>query len=147
MRGIAFVLWPSRTTLARFRINDIHINALSLQKYFVTEILELIVNEIVLWAYVLTMEHAPGSLTSVINASVFIVIIVIIFVVVVGYYFIAEDLHFCLLGFLTSSSTTRLYHGRVPRLTSDNFTCCQNTRQSGETMTSVSVGHIILTPI
>ena len=25
--------------------------------------------------------------------------------------------------FLTSSSTTRLYLGRVPRLTSDNFTC------------------------
>ena len=29
-----------------------------------------------------------------------------------------------LVGFLTSSSTTRLYRGRVPRLTSDNFTCC-----------------------
>ena len=28
-----------------------------------------------------------------------------------------------LVGFLTSS-TTRLYRGRVPRLTSDNFTCC-----------------------
>ena len=26
-----------------------------------------------------------------------------------------------LVGFLTSSSTTRLYRGRVPRLTSDNF--------------------------
>ena len=31
----------------------------------------------------------------------------------------------CLVGFLTSSSTTRLYRGRVPRLTSDNITCCR----------------------
>ena len=30
----------------------------------------------------------------------------------------------CLFGFLTSSSTTRLYRGRVPRLKSDNFMCC-----------------------
>ena len=52
----------------------------------------------------------------------------------------------CLFGFLTSSSTTRLYTGLVPRLKSDNFTCCHTTRQSGETMTSVSAGHIILTP-
>ena len=29
-----------------------------------------------------------------------------------------------LVGFLKSSSPTRLYRGRVPRLTSDNFTCC-----------------------
>ena len=28
-----------------------------------------------------------------------------------------------LVGLLTSSATTRLYRGRVPRLTSDNFTC------------------------
>ena len=28
-----------------------------------------------------------------------------------------------LIGFLTSSSATRLYRGRVPRLTSDNFKC------------------------
>ena len=46
-----------------------------------------------------------------------------------------------LFGFLTSSSTTRLYRGRVPRLTSGNL-----TRRSGETMTSVSAGQIILTP-
>ena len=45
----------------------------------------------------------------------------------------------CLFGFLTSSSITRLYRGRVPRLTPD-------TRQSGETLTSVSAGHIILAP-
>ena len=38
-----------------------------------------------------------------------------------------------------------LYRGRVPRLTSDNFTCC-HTRERVETMTSVSAGHIILTP-
>ena len=43
-----------------------------------------------------------------------------------------------LIGFLTSSSTTRLYRGRAPR---------QSVRQFyGETMTSVSAGHIILTP-
>ena len=36
----------------------------------------------------------------------------------------ARDLFVCLFAFLTSSSTTRLYRGRVPRLTSDNFTCC-----------------------
>ena len=51
----------------------------------------------------------------------------------------------CLFDFLTSSLTTRLYRGRVPRLTSDNCTCC-HTRDCGETMTSVSAGHIILTP-
>ena len=50
-----------------------------------------------------------------------------------------------LVGFLTSSSTTRLYRGQVPRLTSDNFTCCHTRDRVGETMTSVSVGHIILT--
>ena len=37
----------------------------------------------------------------------------------------------------TSSSTTRLYRGGVPRLASGNCTCC-HTRDSGETMTSVS---------
>ena len=45
----------------------------------------------------------------------------------------------CLFGFLTSSSTYRPYRGRVPRLTSDNFTCCHTRRQNGETI-------IILTP-
>ena len=44
-------------------------------------------------------------------------------------------------GFLTSSSITRLYRGRVPR----QFHVLPHTRQSGETMTSVSAGHIILT--
>ena len=34
-----------------------------------------------------------------------------------------------LVGFLTSSLTTRLYRGRVPRLTSDNF-MCNHTRDS-----------------
>ena len=52
---------------------------------------------------------------------------------------------FVSLVFLTSSSATRLYRGRVPRLTSDNSTCC-HTRQGRETRTSVSAGHIILTP-
>ena len=45
-------------------------------------------------------------------------------------------------GFLTSSSTTRLYHGRAPR----QFYVLPHMRQSWETMTSVSAGHIILTP-
>ena len=34
-----------------------------------------------------------------------------------------------LVGFLTSSSTTRLYRGRVLRLTSDNFTVLPHTRE------------------
>ena len=55
----------------------------------------------------------------------------------------AREVFLCLFRFSTSSSTTRLCRGRVPRLTSDTFTCC-HTR--GETMTSVSAGHIILTP-
>ena len=49
-----------------------------------------------------------------------------------------------LVGFFTSSSITGLYRERVPTLTSDNFTCC-HTQVSGETMTSVLAGHIILT--
>ena len=44
-----------------------------------------------------------------------------------------------------SSSTTRLYRGQVLRLNSDNL-LLPHTRQSWETMTSVSAGHIILTP-
>ena len=52
-----------------------------------------------------------------------------------------------LVGFITSSSTAKLYRELAPRLTSDNYKCCHTTRQSGETMTSVSAGHIILTPI
>ena len=51
-----------------------------------------------------------------------------------------------LFGFLTPSLATRLFHGRVPRLTSDNFHVLPHIRQSGETMTSISAGHIILTP-
>ena len=38
---------------------------------------------------------------------------------------------FGLFGFLTSSSTTRLYPGRVPRLTYDNFTCCHTRDRAG----------------
>ena len=36
-----------------------------------------------------------------------------------------------LVGFLTSSPTTRLYRGRVPRLTTDNFTCCHTRDRAG----------------
>ena len=50
-----------------------------------------------------------------------------------------------LVGFLTSSSTARLYRRRAPRLTADKIQVLPHTRQSGETMTSVSAGHIILT--
>ena len=59
--------------------------------------------------------------------------------------FIWEDF-FCLFGFLTSSSTTRLYRGRAPRQSVWQFYVLPHTRQSWETMISVSAGHIILTP-
>ena len=36
-----------------------------------------------------------------------------------------------LVGFLASSSTTSLYRGRVPRLASDNFTCCHTRDRAG----------------
>ena len=52
----------------------------------------------------------------------------------------------CLFGFLTSSSTTRLYRGRAPRQSVLQFYELPHMRQSWETMTSFSVGHIILTP-
>ena len=51
-----------------------------------------------------------------------------------------------LFGFLTSSSTTRLYRGRAPRQSVWQFYVLPHMRQSWETMTSVSAGHIILTP-
>ena len=43
--------------------------------------------------------------------------------------------------FLTSSSATRLYRGRDPRLTSNSFTCCYT--ETGQTMTSDLAVHII----
>ena len=51
-----------------------------------------------------------------------------------------------LVGFLTSSSTTRLYRGRAPRQSVWQFYVLPHMRQSWETMTSISAGHIILTP-
>ena len=36
-----------------------------------------------------------------------------------------------LVGFLTSSTAARLYCGRVPRLTSDNFTWCHTRDRAG----------------
>ena len=48
-----------------------------------------------------------------------------------------------LVGFLASQSTTGIYSRQVPRLTFDNFMCC-HTRDSWETMASVSAGNIIL---
>ena len=49
-------------------------------------------------------------------------------------------------GFLTSSSTTRLYRGRAPRPSVWQLYVLSHMTQSWETMTSVSAGHIILTP-
>ena len=51
-----------------------------------------------------------------------------------------------LVGFLTSSSTTRLYRGRAPRQSVWQFYVLPHMRQSWETMTSVSADRIILTP-
>ena len=45
--------------------------------------------------------------------------------------------------FKTFSPTTRLYLGRIPRLTSGNFLGTATPRQSAETMTSASAGHMI----
>ena len=59
--------------------------------------------------------------------------------------FIAFHNGIYLSDFLTSSSTTMLYRGWVPSLTSDNLCVLPHTRQSGETMASVSSCHIILT--
>ena len=50
-----------------------------------------------------------------------------------------------LVGFINPRQQQGYMTERAPRLMSDNFTCC-HTRQSGETMTSVSAVHIILTP-
>ena len=51
-----------------------------------------------------------------------------------------------LFGFVTSSSTTSLYRGQAPRQNVSQFYVLSHMRQSRETMTSVSAGHIILTP-
>ena len=50
-----------------------------------------------------------------------------------------------LVGFLTPS-TTRLYRGRAPRQSVWQFYVLPHMRQRWETMTSISAGHIILTP-
>ena len=52
----------------------------------------------------------------------------------------------CLFGFLTSSSTTRLYRRRAPKQSVWQFNVLPHMRQSWKTMTSVSAGRIILTP-
>ena len=57
-----------------------------------------------------------------------------------------EILFVWLVGFLTSSSTTRLYRGRALRQSVWQFYVLPHMRQSWETMTSVSAGHIIVTP-
>ena len=48
-----------------------------------------------------------------------------------------------LVGFLTSSSTTKLYRGRAPRQSVWQFYVLPHMRQSWETKASVSAGHII----
>ena len=55
----------------------------------------------------------------------------------------SSGLFVCLFGFLTSSSATKLYRGRVAKQT---FSRAATQRKNGETMTSVSAGHIILIP-
>ena len=53
---------------------------------------------------------------------------------------------FGLVGFLTSSSTTRLYRRRAPRQSVWQFYVLPHMRQSWDATTSVTTGHIILTP-
>ena len=48
---------------------------------------------------------------------------------------------FGLFGFLTSSSTTRLFRGRVSRLTPDNFTCCHTETERGDHDFCLSPSH------
>ena len=57
-----------------------------------------------------------------------------------------SHLFVCLVGFLAFSSTIRLYRGRAPRQSVWQFYMLPHMRQSWETMTSVSAGHIIMTP-
>ena len=49
----------------------------------------------------------------------------------------------CLFGCLTSSSTTRLYRGQVPRQSVLQFYVLPHMRQSWETMTCLSRSHYI----
>ena len=49
------------------------------------------------------------------------------------------QLFICFSGFLTSSSATRLYRGRVPRLTPDNFTCSHTETERGDRLLSQPV--------
>ena len=51
-----------------------------------------------------------------------------------------------LVGFLTSSLTSRIYRERAPRESVWQFYVLPHMRQSWGTMTSASAGHIILTP-
>ena len=52
---------------------------------------------------------------------IIIIIIIVRVIVIVIFKLIIISLVGWLVGFLTSSSTTRLYRGQAPRLTSDNF--------------------------
>ena len=54
-----------------------------------------------------------------------------------------KSVYVCLFGFLTSLSTTRLYRGRAPRESIGQFYVLPHMRQSWETITSVSAGHIL----
>ena len=75
--------------------------------------------------YCIQLEDSPSSL-------------VFFFVLMVSSVFFFSACFF-LFGFLTSSSTTRVYRGRVQRLTSDNFTCC-HTRDSLQSGLSIILG-------
>ena len=47
----------------------------------------------------------------------------------------------CLVGFLTSSSTTRVYRGRVPRLTFDNLFAATHQTERGDLDFCLSWSH------
>ena len=51
---------------------------------------------------------------------------------IICHFYSEHGLIVCLVGFLRSSSTTRLYHGRVPRLTSDNFCAATHETERGD---------------
>ena len=53
---------------------------------------------------------------------------------ILNFHYIRETKLVCLVGFLTSSSTTRLYRGRAPRQSVWQFNVLPHMRQSWETM-------------
>ena len=81
-----------------------------------------------LWAW--SVSHSSGT-----KGITFVALIAV-------WYKYCLNVFFCFIGFLTLSSSTRLYRRQAPR----QFYVLPYMRQSWETMTSVSAGHITLTP-